>query len=159
MEQFDINFGKLVRPMIKDDNYNFINGLKWIKHYIFEPKIGYLYFVKLRYNNILTFKIGITTKYTNMFNNNYEIVQSNFKKMNMLEASIIEYAYHKKYKQYRQFFSEKFSGYTECYRIPIKDTLTFEDAKNIINIQKTLKISEDVLDQILKNQKEIYDII
>lgn len=73
---------------------NTIRGNDWVKHYMFtDTKIkGYLYFIKLNIDGIITYKVGITKnidkRYTKKEMENF--ISYDYFEMYMLEAAVLE---------------------------------------------------------------------
>jgi len=150
------------RPLIRNNikiNTSHKNGKDWIKHYFFNPKEGYLYFLKIKIGNIITNKIGISLDFSKRFNEEVEILESKIIKMNMLEAAILERAYHIILKGYRHYFSEEFAGKHECYRVDVNNiNISINDAIKIINFEKDFNIPKNILIEVIEYQKEILNV-
>lgn len=132
-------------PLIKFENIFRTKALgkDWIKHYIFnESNIdGILYFLKIKQNNKIFYKVGITKNSINeRFRNvNFEILEKQEIKMNMLKCCIIEKYFHENYIELKETnLNEKFEGSTECY---IKDMFQF--------------YNDDILDKALNHLDNI----
>lgn len=115
---------------ISDLQTNHIKGKDWIKEYIYKPKIGYLYFLTMKINNTLTYKVGISQNMETRFNN-YEkqfIIDNIVYKMNMLEAAILERYFHHKYYNLKDnsFINSEYdiSGKTELYHENLHTKIT-----------------------------------
>lgn len=120
----------------KYDKTKVLNGKDWVKHYLIKPEEGYLYFVKLKISSKEFYKVGIS-KSINRFKNKVDVLESNFIKMSMLKASLIEQFIHIENKNRRLYvdsIDSKFEGKTECYYNNMTDFYTSIEMDTCIDV-------------------------
>ncbi len=146
-------------PLIKSQYKNTptLNGKDWVKHYILNNEVGYLYFIKGSIKNITFYKVGIT-KTTDRFKyKNIKILEKNFIKMDMLSAAIIEQYIHIMNCERRLFINDvdsTFEGKNECYHINLYNKyvdLSVEECLETVCNNKGY--DKDTLLYVINNQK------
>jgi hypothetical protein len=143
--------------LLKDLNDRILNGKNWVKHYTFDNKEGYLYFLKIKLDDKITYKVGITSiDLQSRYNKKYEILESKAIKMNMLLASIYEqYIHISNYniRNYVKHFNHEFDGKHECYHKDLYDVYLSYDINKVIEIISNYnKIKPSIMFDILKSQ-------
>ena len=153
-------------PIVRKENINDrkLNGKNWVKHYVFNKCEGYLYFLKLNVNDVLTYKVGITK---NSVLKRYKgssaiIIEQKEICMNMLLASIYEQYIHLSNFNIRDFIKDvddNFEGKNECYHIDLYDNYIIFDINEVIEVvARHNSIESSILKDILKSQGvEIYE--
>lgn len=143
--------------LIKESNPK---GKDWIKHYLFHDtnETGILYFLKLKYNNTIFYKVGITKfSVSKRFQNlkEVQILDSIEINLPMIKCAIIERYIHETNKHLKEeFITFDFEGKTECYvtnMFSLYDEFIFEKSLKYLD-KINYPLSSNIIKSILKEK-------